>query len=287
MKTEKQTFIKGTFHRSHCGSCWAFSLFFRQSPNSLILNSNTLSLMQTTETLISTTQSKQSTSSNMKVNQHCPEHRLSLRACRSRHRCVSTAVPNKVDTDCSAASTLVNWNSFKFKWNRLSGQRRAWTQSKNREASQFSPWEQRHTQTDRERWMHTSCLFCLYGGCVSVSRSAMPKTNGERVGRLYINAFSQSRYHCNQSVLLTWVHHHPPSNQHTEVRVELHGYNHSHNDTILITPGIMMSIRLVKCVCTKLPWTGQTSEREESGSIRQAPASSHYCGYMTSSLLSV
>lgn len=56
---------------------------------------------------------------------------------------------------------------------------------------------QTHRRT--EGWMRTSCLFCLYGGCVSVSRSAMPKPNGERVARLNINAFSHSRYHSTRS----------------------------------------------------------------------------------------
>lgn len=40
------------------------------------------------------------------------------------------------------------------------------------------------THTDE---LHTSGLGCFYGGCVSVSSSAMPRTNGERVSQV-INA---------------------------------------------------------------------------------------------------
>lgn len=59
----------------------------------------------------------------------------------------------------------------------------------------------RDIQRRRKKKMHTSCLFCLYGGCVSVSRSAMPKTNGERVATLYINAFSKSLLTCRDNVI--------------------------------------------------------------------------------------
>lgn len=70
--------------------------------------------------------------------------------------------------------------------------------TKRRDAHEGQAVNHRGRETDRQHRegftdvLHTSCFLCFYGGCVSMSSSAMPKTNGERK---WVKLSMQSQVH--------------------------------------------------------------------------------------------